>query len=170
MHNAFSMSTIAALALAVMPTGAVAQQKSLKEQLVGAWTLVSSDATSPNGRKDQLYGSNPVGVLILDSSGRYAQVQGRTGRPKLNTANRAELSASVADLTAVLVGFAANSGTWSVNESEKALLRRYETALIPNNEGADQKATITLSGDEMKLTQISPTSGVRTDAVYRRAK
>jgi Lipocalin-like domain len=158
------------LALALLQGTAVAQQKTLKEQLVGAWTLVSSDATSPNGKKDQLYGANPVGVLILDASGRYAQVQGRPGRPKLKTANRAELDAPAADLKAVLLGFAANTGIWSVNQADKTLLRRYETALIPNNEGADQKASITISGDELKLTQTSPVSGVRTDAVYRRAK
>jgi len=164
----FGMSAIAALAM--MSNAAMAQQKTLKDQLVGAWTLVSSEATAPNGKKDQLYGPNPNGVLILDASGRYAQVQGRVGRPKLSTANRLELDASAADLKAVLIGFAANSGTWSVNEADKTLSRRYVNALIPNNEGSDQKATITLAGDEMKLTQTSPVSGVRTDAVYRRAK
>ena len=97
-RNILSLSAIAALGLTLLPTSSMAQQKTLKEQLVGAWTLVSADATSPNGKKDQLYGANPKGVLILDASGQYAQVQGRPGRPKLNTANRAELDASAADL------------------------------------------------------------------------
>jgi hypothetical protein len=57
-----------------------------------------------------------------------------------------------------------------VNEADKTLLRKYETAVIPNNEGSDQKANVTLTGDELKLTQTSPVSGVRTDVVYRRAK
>jgi hypothetical protein len=162
--------SVAALGLALLSGSAVGQQKTLKEQLVGAWTLVSSDATPPNGKTEQLYGSNPKGVLILDASGRYASIQARPGRPKLNTANRLDLDATVADLKAVVVGFAANSGTWSVNEADKTLLRRYETAVIPNNEGSDQKANVTLTGDELKLTQTSPVSGVRTDVVYRRAK
>ena len=70
----------------------------------------------------------------------------------------------------MVIGFAANTGTWSVNETDKTLIRRYEAAVIPNNEGSEVKATITLTGEEMKLTQTSPVSGVRTDAVYRRAK
>jgi hypothetical protein len=169
-RNVLGATAVVALTLATLQCDAIAQQRTLKEQLVGAWTLVSTEATSPSGRKDQLYGTSPKGVLILDASGRYAQVQARPARPKLNTANRAEVDAPVADLKAVLVGFASNSGTWSVIEADKTLVRRYETALIPNNEGSEQKATITLTGDDLKLTQTSPVSGVRTDAVYRRAK
>lgn len=145
-------------------------QKSLKDQLVGAWTLVSSVATAPNGTTEQFYGPNPKGIMILDASGRYAQVQGRSDRPKLKTANRFELDATAAELKTVLLGFAANTGSWSVNEADKTLIRRYESALVPNNEGSEQKAIVTLTGDELKLTQVSPTSRVRTDAVYRRAK
>ena len=42
-------STIAALGLAMLPSAAVSQQTSLKQQLVGAWTLVSIIATDKAG-------------------------------------------------------------------------------------------------------------------------
>ena len=47
--------------------------------------------------------------------------------------------------------------------------RRVEAALIPNAEGTDQKYSVTLSGDELKLVTTG-TAGVGTNTVYRRAK
>ena len=44
-RNMLSISAITALGLALMPGNAVSQQKSLKDQLVGAWTLVSTKAS-----------------------------------------------------------------------------------------------------------------------------
>ena len=41
-----TLSAITALGLALLPTGVVAQQGTLKQQLVGAWTLVSCDNSS----------------------------------------------------------------------------------------------------------------------------
>src|ERR1700676_3652310 len=46
-RNILSLSAIAALGLSALPGNAVAQTKSLKDQLVGMWTLVSeTDITS----------------------------------------------------------------------------------------------------------------------------
>jgi hypothetical protein len=67
-----SISAMTVLGLALVPSSAISQQKSLKDQLVGAWTLVSADNTAPNGTKRQGYGANPKGILILDAGGRYA--------------------------------------------------------------------------------------------------
>ena len=48
-HSILNLSAIAALALALMPDGAAAQQKSLKEQLVGTWAFVSSTGKLASG-------------------------------------------------------------------------------------------------------------------------
>jgi hypothetical protein len=165
------LGTSAVTALgALLPSTVIAQQRALKDQLVGSWTLVSNEATAPNGKKEHFYGPNPRGVLIFDTGGRYAQVMGRPDRARLKTASRFDLDATATELKAVLLGFAANAGTWSVDEANTTLVRRYESALIPNNEGTEQKAKISLAGDELKLSQTSPTTGITTDAVFRRAK
>ena len=170
-RTVFGLTTIALLCTGVVFSASQAPaQKSLKDQLVGAWTMVANESTAPNGAKQQFYGPNPKGVLILDAGGRYATVQGRPDRAKLKTASRFDLDATPAELKATLMGFAANAGTWSVNEADKTLTRRFESALIPNNEGSEQKATVSLSGDELRLTTTNPVTKVRTDAVYRRAK
>src|SRR6476620_9820990 len=76
-RSVFSLSAITALGLAFLPGSAVSQQKSLKEQLLGVWVLVSNANTLPDGSKRELWGPNPKGILILDASGRYAQTQMR---------------------------------------------------------------------------------------------
>src|SRR6516162_11393632 len=91
-RNMLSISAITALGLALVPSNAVSQQKSLKDQLVGAWTLVSCGSTSANGAKSPQC-ANPNGALILDASGRYATVTANRDRPKFTTGNRLEIPA-----------------------------------------------------------------------------
>jgi hypothetical protein len=72
MHQLVSISALTALGLVLSLSGALAQTKSLKDQLVGTWTFVSCDSTSANGAKVP-YCTNPAnGILILDANGRYA--------------------------------------------------------------------------------------------------
>jgi hypothetical protein len=169
-RSILSLSAITVLGLALLPTSAVSQQKTLKEQLVGTWMLISDEATPPTGPKRQDFGANPRGILILDAGGRYAQVHGRTDRPKFKASADARLVTPAAEYGEAARGFAGNFGTWSVNEAEKTLTRRFEGALIPNVEGTETKITVSLSGDELKLSSTSPITQVRTDQVYRRAK
>jgi hypothetical protein len=49
----------------VMIQGAVGQQRPLKEQLAGTWTLVSWEQTNADGSKLQQFGANPKGDRLL---------------------------------------------------------------------------------------------------------
>jgi hypothetical protein len=83
-----SICTMTTLGLTLLPASSIAQQRSLKEQLVGTWTLVSSETTAANGTKRQFYGANPKGILMLDAAGRYAVVQGSANRAKFRNPSR----------------------------------------------------------------------------------
>ena len=168
-RNVLSLSAITALGIALLPSNAVAQQKSLKDQLAGIWTLVSNDNVAPDGTKRQLFGANPKGILILEASGRYAQVQVRPDRPKFQANNR--LQGTPEEIKAAWEGTIAHFGTWSVNEADKTLILRLENSTYPNQDGAEQKRTITsLAGDELKYVNPTPAAGGRAEAVWRRAK
>src|ERR1700674_2465687 len=91
-RNILNLSAIMALAFALLPGSAVSQQKLLKDQLVGTWTLVSTQTTDSKSNKRYPYGTSPRGILILEANGRYAAVQGRPDRPKLKSAVRAEVT------------------------------------------------------------------------------
>jgi len=146
-------------------SGTWAQQKPLKGQLVGAWTLVSVEVTAKDGTKRP--GSNAKGILILDASGRYAQMTGRPDRPKFKTTVRRDIPA--AELGEAARAFRAAFGTWSVNEADKTLIQKNELSLIPNNDNNERKTSVTLAKGELRLGRVSAV-GTTTELVYRRAK
>jgi Lipocalin-like domain len=161
---------VSMLGLALLPGSVVAQQKSLREQLVGAWELVSCDRTTANAVK-QPYCANPTGILILDASGRYAHIIAAGGRPKLTAVNRVDTPAD--QYKAAAQGFVANFGTWSVNEAGRTITRHYEAALLPNYEGRDVKNSVNIAGDELRLVDPNPPDGFdqgRMVTVYRRVR
>jgi len=67
------MTTTALVCLAVglSTSGSLAQQKLLKDQLVGTWTLVSSDQVRPDASKLKQFGTNPKGINVFDANGRF---------------------------------------------------------------------------------------------------
>jgi hypothetical protein len=123
-------------------------QSALKEQLIGAWSLVSC-----NGTDGPSCAGDPNGIHMLDASGRYAMVIAARDRPKftdlIQTQPRLTLSAE--EYKAAAVGLVANFGTWSVNEADKTITYHVDGALFPSVEGMDFKATVSLSGDELKV-------------------
>jgi hypothetical protein len=154
--SVLSLSAMLAMGLASLPSSTVAQQKSLKEQLVGAWTLISCNNTTANGDKAP-YCVNPKGILIHDASGQYAVMGFGGGRAN-----------------ATAPGAAANFGTWSVNEADKTTTLHYVGALNPTNEGMELKLSVSPAGDEVKFVGVSGAIGeravARVDQTYRRAK
>jgi len=58
-RSAIGISAMTALGLALFPSGAVGQQHSMKEQLVGAWSLVSFELVRQDGSKQSTFGTNP---------------------------------------------------------------------------------------------------------------
>jgi hypothetical protein len=166
-RSILSISAMTVLGLALLPGSTVAQQGTLKQQLVGSWTLVSYDETLANGTKRQPFGANPKGILIFDAGGRYAAVRGRPDRPKFKSPG--PLTETTEELGAAARDFAANFGTWLVSEADKTLTYHFEGALRPNGEGTDIKVSVSLAGDELKFTATNP-AGDRLDSVYRRAR
>jgi Lipocalin-like domain len=168
-RTALTLTTTVLAGVALSAGEAMAQQGLLKEQLVGTLTLVSTEATAANGTKQQYFGANPRGILMLDASGRYAQVWGRADRAKFKASGNLRLDTPAAEYGEAARAFVGNFGTWTVNEADKTLTQRYEAALIPNVEGTEAKVSVNLAGDELKFVATSAT-GERTDTVYRRAK
>ncbi len=168
LRNILSLSVIAAFGLALLPGSAPAQQKSLKEQITGAWISVSNNQTAPDGTKHQLFGPNPQGTLVLDASGQYSQIIVRPDRPKFKVNNR--LKGTPEENQAAVHGTTASFGTWSVDEASKTLIVRNVGGMFPNQAGTDSKRSVSVTGDELRITNPATASGMRSDTVWRRAK
>jgi hypothetical protein len=163
-----TFSAMMALGLALLPGTAPAQQKSLKDQVSGVWTLVSLEQAGPNGtNKREPLGANPTGVLILDSGGRYALVLTKAA-PKFKSGNRLETTTE--EFAAWAQGTAAQFGSWSIDETDNTLVQQVEGALNPNNSGSEKKATVSLVRNELKVTDPTTGTGESRVTVYRRAK
>jgi Lipocalin-like domain len=168
-HSIFSVSAMTAVGLALLLGHAIAQQKSLKDQLVGTWALVSNDNVAPDGTKRQIFGANPKGILIYEANGRYAQIFLRPGRPKFKANNR--LQGTPEEIKAAYEGALVHFGTWSVTEADNTIVLRTEGALYPNQEGTEGKRSIvSLTADELKLVNPASGAGGITEAVFRRAR
>jgi len=145
---------------------AVAQQKSLKEQLIGTWTFVSSNAKLADG--SSLWGDNPKSLLIFTSNGYYTWHVFRSDRPKFASNNR--MRGTPDENKATMQGSLAYFGTYSANEEDKTVMFRVEGSTYPNSEGEELKRIITsLTMDELRYVNPSTTLGTRVEAVFRRA-
>ena len=58
------------LTVGLLAADTAAQQKTLKEQLVGTWTFVGSTGKLADG--SPVWGSNPTGLLIFTDNSRYS--------------------------------------------------------------------------------------------------
>jgi hypothetical protein len=160
-------SLIAVMGLALTPDSSIAQQKTLKEQLVGTWTFVSSTGKLPDG--SPVWGSNPKGLLIFTENGRFSSHIFRSDRKKFASNNRLEGTAD--DNKAAAQATISSFGTYTVNEAAKTYTIRYEGSSYPNQEGTESIRPAMLTGDELKVTNPSPTvGGPPTELLYRRAK
>ena len=174
-RTTLTLTTMALLCITVaLPSGdAAAQQKSLKDQLVGTWTLVSlqvTPATGVTGPTIGYLGANPKGIVILDVGGRYAWVAGRPDRPKFQGGGPLRTTTPDAEWGAASKAFNADFGNWSVNEADKSITWKKEMALVPNEVGTELKESIiSLVGDELK-TGSTTQVGNKLEWVYRRAK
>ena len=163
-----SLSAITTLGLALLPGGATAQQKPLKEKIAGTWAVVANDNVAPDGTKRQLFGPKPKGLLVLAANGQYSQIIERPDRSKFKSNNRLEGTAE--ENKAAVQGTVATFGTWSVDEASKTLTVRIEGGLFPNLAGTDSKRTVTVTGDDMKISNPNPSSGGKSENIYKRIK
>ena len=167
-RHIFSLSAIPALALLLLPGSAVAQQKSLKEQLVGTWTIASWEQVRPNSDKFQRFGVNPKGVHTFDANGRYVVMFARSDLTKFAVSD--PMKSTAQENKAVMDGSIAYYGTYSVDEATKVVTLTVEASTFPNQVGAENKRTITLvSANELKYQNTNPTSGGQINIAFKRA-
>ncbi len=144
-----------------------AKVKISKEQLVGAWANVSVQVERSDGNKVETFGPNPKGVLIFTADGRYALVLTRPDLPKIASKDR--LKGTPEEYQAVVQGSLAHFGTYSVNEAEGTYIFHVESSTYANDTGTDQIRIVTsLSRDELKVTNPSPTTPTKAYVVYKR--
>jgi hypothetical protein len=66
-------------------------------------------------------------------------------------------------------GTTATFGTWSFDETSKTVTVHYVGGMFPNQAGMDSKRTVSVSGNELKVSNPATAAGMKTDQVWKRA-
>jgi len=162
------MSATAALGMSLLAGSAAGQQKSLKEQLLGTWTLVSHESVRADGSKYSMYGANPKGVAFFDAGGQFIITVMRSDRAKYAINNPTQGTAEENNATAQ--GTITYFGTYSVSEADRTIAIHIEASSFPNWNGADQKRIFAITGDQLTLTARALQTGGHADVDWKRAK
>ncbi|MBV8177177.1 MAG: lipocalin-like domain-containing protein [Verrucomicrobia bacterium] len=166
-----TMKTHVLLGLVGLATGFVtpAFTQTTAKDLVGAWTLVSV-TLEQNGKKTELYGPNPGGLMIRDADGHVAVIITKSGLPAF--AGNDRMAGTPEENKAIVQGCLAYFGTSTVNEADQTITTHIERSTFPNWNGTDRKVTFSISGDELDtVSTATPSTGTGTaHLVWRRAK
>jgi len=156
-----------ALALTVAPAGA--QQKSLREQIVGSWNFVVAEVIAPDGKKSFPFGETPAGILIFTPGGQFAQIHVASDVPKIASNNR--LTGTPEEYATIMRRSISLFGTYSVNEEKKTVTFNIVSSTYPNFAGEAQERTIDkLTADEFINTNLNVAGGRgRATNIYKRA-
>src|SRR3982750_1760186 len=166
LQRAFAACATAILALPFLVVGAVGQQ-SLKEQLIGTWTLVSWEQKNGDGSKVERYGANPTGIAFFDAGGRYIITVMRSDRAKY--ASNALWQGTPEENKETADGTITYFGTYSANEADSSIAILVEGSAFTNWNATEQKRFVAIAGDLLTLT-VRPPAGDVVDVIWKRVK
>jgi len=144
-----------------------ANAASLKKEIVGAWTVVSV-VNEQDGKKTELFGSQPKGLFIFTADGHFSTGIVRQGRAKFAKNDR--MSGTEDENKASVQGTIATFGTYTVNEKDKTITVNIAGSNFPNWDGTSQTRTAEIKGNDMKYTNPTPSTGGNAVLTLKRAK
>jgi hypothetical protein len=159
---------VVGLGLALSGT-AFAQQKSVKEQIIGAWTLASVTSEMDDGKKGEPFGPSPKGVIIFSADGHFSLFQSRAEIPKIAANDRAK--ATPEEAQNIVASSIAYYGTYSIDENTRLMVVNLAASTYANVAAIpDQKRTITLlTSDELKFDNPRTPNGMTLRTTWKRA-
>ncbi len=132
--------------------------------IVGTWEWMSVDNIASDGTRTQPFGPKPSGYLSFGSGGRFLWLITRPGCAKFASGRRDQGTAE--ENKATVQGSLAYCGTYSVNN--ETLILKIEASTYPNEEGAEQKRSFVLRGDELTWKNPTVSTGAAGIARLRR--
>jgi hypothetical protein len=143
--------------------------KSMKELIVGSWSVLLVDAVAEDGTRTPAYGPHPRGLVIFSPDGYYSLQAMSDTRPKF--AANDKLKGTADEYKAAVLGMISFFGRYTLDEEKKMLTLHLDASSYPNWDGTTQTRPITEFTDDV-LTWITPVSsaGARAEVSWRRAK
>jgi hypothetical protein len=117
--------------------------------LVGTWRLVSYEDRS-DGTTEYPYGTNPAGLLIYDATGHMAIQIMKTPPPRVASGD--EYKVAVQEKAALLDGYVAYFGTYTVDWVKRVVTVVAQGDLYSVYIGREEQRPFDLNGDRLTLT------------------
>ena len=171
-HRGMKLMRIIAAVLALGFAGgsAMAQGKSLREQIVGTWQFIVAEVSAPDGKKSFPFGETPKGLLVFTSDGHFSQIHVASDVPKFASGNR--LTGTPEEYATIMRRSLSVFGTYSVDEAKKTVTFKIVSSTFPNWEGEAQERKIDkLTADEFVNTNPNVAGGRGSASnFYKRVK
>jgi hypothetical protein len=144
----------------------LAQQKSIKQQIIGSWAFGSAINTRPDGSRSTNWDPNATGSLIYQPNGRFSFMILRSDIPKFEREK-----ATPEQLRATVQGVIAYHGTYTVDEGTKTIVHRVQGSSFAAFNGTEQKRIVTsLTADELKYFNPATSFGGKAEGTWKRVK
>ncbi|HDR9872871.1 TPA: lipocalin-like domain-containing protein [Burkholderia cenocepacia] len=128
---------------------------SLKERLVGTWTLQSYVETNTDTQEvTEPMGRGPHGFIIYTSDGYMSAQISAAGRSSFSADDM--FGGSGKEYTEAGQSYLAYSGPFDVDEGARKVFHNISVSLYPNWVGMRQVRIVTLTGDTLRLSFESP--------------
>jgi hypothetical protein len=131
-------------------------EQQVRDQLLGAWRLVSMVAIAPDGTITHTLGEHPEGQISYTPGGQMAALLQHTERPALSGTAR---EATDAEAVAAWRTFIAYFGSYSIDLDAGALVHHVQGAYLPSMVGTDQVRYFTFEDDLLMLQPPATAAG-----------
>src|SRR5688572_17161154 len=121
------------------------------QQVAGTWMVTSVVNTLPDGTKTDVFGTTPLGHVILSPEGYFSVMFMRNDLPKF--ASGARLTGTPEENTAVVRGSLAYTGSYTVEGGD--LVMKVNASTFPAWIGQVQKRKFTVEGDQLRWVGVA---------------
>ncbi len=162
------VAALALIAAAILDSAGAQEmkEKTVKEQIVGTWWVVSA-VNEMDGKKTESFGSAPKGQFMFTADGHFSTNIIRPGRPKFASNNR--MTGTPEENKEAVAGNVSNFGSYAIN-SDGSITLEITGSSFPNRDGTKQKRLAEIKGDEMKWTNPAASMGGTSVIMLQLAK
>ena len=167
MKHRFALACVVAALLTGVAVSAQPQREDLRS-LTGTWVMDSAYELNPDGTRSTNYGEHPLGLLSVDSAGRYNLQIFRIGRPTFASGDKTRGTPD--EYRQAVVGSSTHFGTVAIDHMKHQLVFDVKAASFPNWEGKRQLRDYTFRDGVLSYAVPAGASGngVIAYSVWRR--
>lgn len=133
--------------------------QSLKDRLVGSWTLVSWTRQVGGAEEPGLFGKDAVGQILYSADGRMCMTL--MSRSRSNFKSPDFRGGTPEEKAAAYDSFQSYCGRYEVNAEQSYVLHKLESSSYPNWTRTEQKRFVKIEGGRLTLTSPPVLSGGR---------